>query len=251
MLGFMAISGFFGLANLQKLEAALLMPDEIYANSPATGWLVVKNCSNRSPRFLLDFTVAGQIASLPYIRRNGTARVPVSLTFSERGAGTVAKMAVSSCFPVNFFVRSAAVVADAAFTVFPEPLPLASSPPDQSENENQSGSSRMNKGSTGDLESIGLYSGREPLKQLHWKLSARHDELFVKELQSEAALPVTLNIEELPGTIEERLSLACFLINSLSTNGRAVGLQIGDETFPPSLTRHGRLAMLTALGVYQ
>ena len=35
MLGFMAVSGIFGLRNLQKLDLSVRFPDEIYCDIPA------------------------------------------------------------------------------------------------------------------------------------------------------------------------------------------------------------------------
>jgi uncharacterized protein (DUF58 family) len=250
MLGFMAITGFFGLGNLQKIEAEIIMPDEMYAGIPATAQLLVRNASRRSPRFLLDFLIAGNSTLLPWLKKGGSSRCPITLIFSERGAGTIERIAVTSRFPVNFFVRSASVHTASPFVVFPAPLPLPSDSLPTDEPDNLAGQNRHKRSSSGEMESVGLYSGREPLKQLHWKLSARHDELYVKKLQSEAGKPVVVDPDELHGDLEERLSQACHLINSLSAAGRAVGLTIGSETFAPSSNRSDRLKMLSALACY-
>lgn len=250
MLGFMGISGFFGLGNLQKIEADLILPEEIYAGTPCTAQLLVKNAGSYAPRFILRFVIGNCSALLPHLKKGACVRLPITLNFQERGTGVIEKIAVTSQFPVNFFVRSATVHTDVPFTVFPrpEPLPLRFTPP--ADTADNPGQSRMKRGNSGDLESVGLYSGREPLKQLHWKLSARHDELFVKELQGESGLPVMVNPDELPGSMEERLGRACHLINSCMAEGRAVGLTVGTEIFAPSVNRADRLLMLAALACH-
>ncbi|NJD92070.1 MAG: DUF58 domain-containing protein [Geobacter sp.] len=250
MLGFMGISGFFGLGNLQKIEADIILPEEIYAGVPCTAQLLVKNASSVTPRFILRFIIGNCSALLPYLPKRDSVRLPITLSFQKRGATVIKKIAVTSQFPVNFFVRSATVHTDVAFTVFPrpEPLPARFSPP--AVTADNTGPNRMKRGSSGDMESVGLYSGREPLKQLHWKLSARHDELFVKELQAETGLPVMVNPDELPGNFEERLRYACHQINVYAAEGRAVGLTVGKEIFAPSANRADRLLMLAALACY-
>ena len=250
MLGFMGISGFFGLGNLQKIEADIIMPEEIYAGMPFTAQLLVRNASRHTPRFILRFIIGSSSSLLPYLKKGGTVRLPISITLMERGVGVIEKIAVTSQFPVNFFVRSAAVQTDAPFTVFPTPVPLPARFTLPADLDSNPGPARMRRGNSGDIESVGLYSGREPLKQLHWKLSARHDELFVKELQGESGLPAMVNPDELPGDLEERLCHACHLINSFTAEGRAVGLTVGEEVFPATADRAGRLKMLTALARY-
>lgn len=250
MLGFMGISGFFGLGNLQKIEADIILPEEIYAGVPFTAHLLISNASSRTPRFILRFIIGSSSALLPYLKKGRSVRLPISLSCEERGVGVIEKIAVTSQFPVNFFVRSATVHTDAPFTVFPRPQPLPARFSLPADSDSNPGPSRMKRGSSGDIESVGLYSGREPLKQLHWKLSARHDELFVKELQGESGLPVMVNPDELPGDFEARLCHACHLINTLTAEGRAVGLTVGKDFFAPSLNRADRLKMLAALGCY-
>ena len=250
MLGFMGISGFFGLGNLQKIEADIIMPEEIYAGIPFTAQLLVKNASSNTPRFLLRFIIGNSSALLPFLKKGGSVRLPISMTFRDRGAGVIEKIAVTSQFPVNFFVRSASVHTDAPFTVFPRPEPLPARFPVPADLDSNPGPARMKRGNSGDIESIGFYSGMEPLKQLHWKLSARHDELFVKELQGESGVPVMINPDVLPGSLEERLSHACHLINSFTAEGRPVGLSVGTEVFVPSSNRADRLKMLDVLACY-
>lgn len=250
MLGFMGISGFFGLGNLQKIEADIIVPEEIYARVPFTAQLLIRNASIHTPRFLLRFSIGPSSTLLPFLKKGGTVRLPISVAIQERGSGVIEKIAVTSQFPVNFFARSATVHTDASFTVFPMPAPLPASFPLPADLVSNPGPSRMKRGNSGDIESVGLYSGWEPLKQLHWKLSARHDELFVKELQAESGVPVMVNPDELPGDLEERLCHACHLVNMFTAEGRAVGLTVGTEFFAPSSNRADRLKMLAALACY-
>jgi uncharacterized protein (DUF58 family) len=246
MLGFMAVSGVFGLRNIQKLDIALKFPDEIYCDIPAQ--LTIQLTSQRSilPHYLLTLIVNASEADFQILRPTERKEKRVLVTFRERGMGTVTKAAVTSPFPVNFFVRSNIFRLDATYLVFPKPVP----PPHGllPEDHKESGvTSQHRRGVSGETESIGVYTEAEPLKQIHWKLSARHDDLLVKEMSSEAGKPVIIDLDELPGVGEERLGHATCMINSLMAEGRAVGLKTGEKTILPGTSRSHRLKMLGEL----
>ena len=249
MLGFMAASGVFGLRNLQRLDAVLLLPDEIYPDIPAQATLEITARSRTLPHFLLKFHLQNAAAVLPFLPKGESVRLKVPITFTSRGAGSIDHIAVTSPFPVNFFVRSSIIRTAAEYLVFPKPAALPSGLATGEETA-RGEQTRQRQGGSGELEAISTYTGREPLKLVHWKLSARHDELFVREMQSEQGAPVTINPDELPGTQEERLSHAAFLINSLMAAGKAVGLQLGEEAILPGISRSHRLRMLGKLACH-
>ncbi|MBE0599494.1 MAG: DUF58 domain-containing protein, partial [Desulfuromonadales bacterium] len=104
------------------------------------------------------------------------------------------------------------------------------------------------RGYEGDVSRIGDYHG-EPLKLIHWKLSARLGELKVRELSGPTREPVLIDPSQLPGPgLEERLSCASYLVNRLQREGCPVGLRLGDSILPPEFGRAHRLRLLSALG---
>ncbi len=249
MLGFMAISGVFGLRNLQKLDVSLRFPDEIYCDIPAQLTLQLTSRNLLLPHYLLTLHIKGAEAAFPILQAKRKKELKLLVTFSARGAGTVTTAAVTSPFPVNFFVRSILLDLDAGYLVFPQPRPLPRGW--NSSDPSEAGSTfQLRKGSSGEMESIDSYTGKEPFKQIHWKLSARHDDLLVKELTEETGKPVIIDPDQLPGEIEERLSHAAFLINSLMLDGRAVGLKIGEKAIMPGISRNHRLKMLGELACH-
>jgi len=249
MLGFMAVSGIFGLQNLQKLEISVKFPDEIYCDIPAQ--LTVQLSTKRTvlPHYLLTLLLEGAEAAIPFLNTRERKDQKLLVTFKARGAGTISKAAVTSPFPVNFFVRSNLLALQAGYLVFPQPKPL---PPswNRSDPRETGKVSQLKKGSSGETESIDLYTGSEPFKQIHWKLSARHDDLLVKEMTEEAGKPVIIDLDLLPGGVEERLGHAAYLINNLMSDGRAVGLKIGEKSIPPGISRGHRLRLLGELACH-
>ncbi len=246
MLGFMAVSGIFGLRNLRKLDLSVRFPDEIYCDIPTQ--LTLQLTSGRSilPHYLLTIRLNGAEADFPILGPGKRREAKVLVTFHKRGRGNITKAAVISPFPVNFFVRSNIFSLDATCLVFPKPVP----PPQDWTHEDLKDTgttSHKRKGSSGETESIGAYTETEPLKQIHWKLSARHDELLVKEMSAESGKPVIIDLDMLQGEIETRLCHAAHLINSLMAAGKAVGLKSGVKTIPPAVSRSHRLKMLGEL----
>jgi uncharacterized protein (DUF58 family) len=107
------------------------------------------------------------------------------------------------------------------------------------------------KGQDGDVSRISDYVGGEPLKLIHWKLTARHDRLKVKELSASTETPVTIDLEAIPASgVEQRLSFGVYLITRLLRTGRPVGLKVGSMEISPESSRQHKLLLLKVLALY-
>jgi len=100
------------------------------------------------------------------------------------------------------------------------------------------------------LQSIADYHRQVPLRAVHWKLSARHQDLKIKQLSSSGAEPVVIDLAELSGNLEARLSQACYLVRELLRRQRPVGLKLGGRTIAAECGRRQRLRLLTELAGY-
>ena len=94
------------------------------------------------------------------------------------------------------------------------------------------------------MERIAAYSGREPLRVIHWKLSARGDDLLVKDFGRQTSPPLVIDLDTLAGsTLEERISQAAWLVRRW-VQQRPVGLCLGGRMIPPASGRaHGALLL--------
>jgi uncharacterized protein (DUF58 family) len=246
----MAVSGLLGWANIRGLRVECTVPDEVYCGAPTLVTVRLKNCRRLLPSFLLRLRLMDGSVSFPLVGRGADASASFSQLFPERGEHGVGLCVVSSPFPVNFFVRSVTAVLDTTAVVFPAPRPLAAALYDDRQGDG-AGSTALRKGHDGEVQKISDYSGAEPLKMIHWRLSARHDQLKVKEASATAVVPVIVDPSLLPGDgLEERLRTAAFLINRLMRSNRPVGLKIPGETVPAALSRHHRLRLLRELAMY-
>ncbi len=246
----MSVSGVLGVLNIQGLGLRLEIPDEVYAGLGTLLTLQLVNSKRWLPSFLLRVELCGESARFTHLPAKGSDCAAVALTFPERGRQHLAYATLSSPFPINFFVRSTRLPLQESLVVFPGPRRcLASGVPDQHGGRGAAPTSA--RGYEGELLKIVDYSGGEPLKLIHWRLSARHGGLKVKELSAEVSEPVMLDITTLPGrTLEEMLCCGAYLINRFNREARPVGLMLEGKVFPPALSRAHRLKLLTELALY-
>ena len=250
MLGFMAVSGVLGWLNIRGLTLAVSPPDELYAGVQTLVTLRMENRKRFLPSFLITVFVADRSTSFLLLDPGRPESGSLLMAFPERGWHGVRRAAISSSFPVNFFVRSRTIEVAGRFPVFPAPRPVAGINAGGKPGSGQAGFSRS-KGYEGDLAKISDYRGGESLKLIHWRLSAKHEEFKVKELTATSDRPVLLDLDLMPGSsLEERLSSCTFLVNRLARGGRPVGLKLGDRVLAPAASRSHRLKLLGELAVH-
>lgn len=253
LLGFMAVSGLMGHWNLKKIHVRLEPPEEIYAGLETLIRVHLENRRRILPVFLLDVSFepdTGHSAHIMMAGRNRHESLSVPAMFPQRGIHTRHRLILSSAFPINFFVRQRIIELKHDITVFPRPVACQhSTTTDQAHRDGTNMGQR--KGTEGDISRIGNYQGNEPLKMIHWKLSARHDSLKTKELTQVQRPPVEIDPLSLPGAnLEQQLSCAAFLIRDRMRDNQAVGLKLGSTTLPPELGPGHKIRLLKELAIY-
>lgn len=248
LLAFMSVTGYVGMVNLQRLAVEVIPPPEVYAGQPASFTLRVTNRKRRLPSFLLSFSCHGVNAALVHLPAAATLDLPFELILPERGRTHLSTVQVSSPFPVSFFVRSWRLAVHRELLVYPRLLPC----PEQAGGERGAPFSvgrRDERGSSGEVERIVEYSGREPLRQIHWKLSARSEGLKVKQYRAATAEPLMIELDALPGRLEERISCAAWMVHHWAPD-RQVGLRLGEQVLQPLTGLRQMHQLLAALAVY-
>lgn len=246
----MAISGILGKWNLSRIRIGCTPPDEVYDGLPTLFSINLENRRRWLPVFLIEVSLEEQVVLFPIVDPGESRSKSLETVMHGRGLQYMATATVRSRFPINFFIRRMELPIDREVIVFPKPLPY------DSLNLPDPGGSRganinMQKGQEGDISRIGDYLGGEPLKLIHWKLSARHDRLKVKELSTSSQIPVTIDLETIPAAgVEQRLSFGAYLVNDLLRRGRPVGLRIGSVEIPPDDSKQHKLLLLQKLALY-
>lgn len=250
LLGFMTISGLIGHWNLSGLQITLEPAEEIYDGLETLLPLRITNQRRWLPSFLLDIELGSGDSHLPLLKRGHSHHLCVPITLHGRGRHGQHRLTVRSSFPINFFIRSSTVAIDQVLVAFPRPQPCSLQGADQVRQRGGQPAAQR-RGHDGDLHSIGDYGGGEPLKMIHWKLSARHDSLKVKQLSATQQQPLEINPDHLPGSgLEQRLSCAAYLINQAYRRQLPIGLRLGHRRWPAASGRRHKLHLLTELANY-
>ena len=240
----MSITGLAGMINLKGLTPEVLPPAEIFAGSATPFRLRLHNEKQSLPSFLIRVECdSGVGVTLPVVPHASVAETSLQMTFSRRGFARIGTVRISSPFPVNFFTRFWTFRMDEEFVVYPR-LIQGAAVGDGPEARRTGSMTRHDRGQDGELERIAGYSGREPLRTIHWKLSARVDDLLVKEFGLQSAPPLVIDPEQLAGTtLEERISQAAWLVRR-KVHEQPVGLCLGGRTIPPAAGRvHGAILL--------
>jgi uncharacterized protein (DUF58 family) len=240
----MSITGLAGMINMKGLTPELLPPVEVFAGNSAPFRLRLHNIKQRLPSFLISVECEnGQGVTLPVVPRASVTEATIQMVFPRRGSSRIGTIRISSPFPVSFFTRFWTFSMEDEFIVYPR-LMHGVACGDGAEAHQIGGIARHGRGQDGELERISGYSGREPLRMIHWKLSARVDDLLVKEFGRQSVPPLVIDLEALAGnSMEERISQAAWLVRRKVCE-RPVGLCLGGRTIPPALGRsHGALLL--------
>jgi uncharacterized protein (DUF58 family) len=251
LLSFMSISGFFGKANLAKLDLGIGYPDEVYAGSRVPIKVTVENRRKFLPAFLIGLYADRISVLIPFTPGKSASSVYTSVTFPERGLYTIAEPYISSVFPFNFFTRFKTVHSTSDIIVLPrlKVCDLAN----LYRKERRLRGERMSEaiGYDADVVSIREYVRGDPVKYINWKATAKTGKLKTKELSSLSYQPVIIEFENvLIRDIEERISCIAYTIVQLLRNNVPVGLNINGRTYPPDITAAHRLNMLKELAMY-
>ncbi|MGD0585976.1 MAG: DUF58 domain-containing protein [Oryzomonas sp.] len=250
LLAFMSVAGYAGARNIKGLTPEVIPPAEIFAGTAAPFCLRIHNNKRHIASFLVRLECpGGQGVTFPFIERMASAEENIALTFPDRGRAAINRVTISSPFPVNFFTRYWTFTSDSRFVVFPRLL-AGMTVGDTDESERQGSSTRRDRGLDGELERIAAYSGREPLRMIHWKLSARGEDLLVKEFGRQATPPLVIDLDSLPGQgLEQRISRAAWLVRRW-VSLRPVGLRCGTRVIPAETGRRHGMKLLTELALY-
>jgi uncharacterized protein (DUF58 family) len=247
----MSISGILGNHNLNGLTVQIMPPEEVYDGLETLFTFRIHNGRRLLHSFLLEIVFQDHCSNdIPLLVLGETSKVTFPVTFRGRGEHIDHLVTIRSNFPINFFIRSRTIQLHQPILVFPRPFPCRSALSEYSDKAGQMNESTQ-KGYEGDVTRIGDYQGGEPLKMIHWKLSARHDSLKIKELSSTVAEPVEIDLHTLPGkSMESQICCASFLINEFSRTNRPVGLKLGKTLHPAATGRQHKYHLLSELARY-
>jgi uncharacterized protein (DUF58 family) len=245
LLSFMLLSGMLSLYNLKGLSLELIPPKEVYAQKAENFKLILKN-QKRFPSFTLLVEAQGSRAFFPILEKEEVGFI--TLKFPRRGYYDKLSVRVSSSFPVGLFERFFHTDVPVNLVVYPYPMAVSKRIRVEGLQRGEWLTVGRRRGYE-HLHSVREYMG-EPVKLIHWKLSAKVGKLYVKDFLAEESPPVVLSLDMVEGTIEDKLSKLSYLVLEYSKRGTPVGLRLDGTYLEPALGEEHKRKMLRELALF-
>src|SRR3712207_6270719 len=193
-----------GRVSLRDLVVTARFPDHIFAGDPSPVIVTVNNTKRLLPS--LSVTVEARervetggrprglfrrprgrkraLAYFMYLPHRAKVEQRVEQTFAARGRVLVTGFEISTRFPFGFFrLRRRLRARDVEIVVYPKPEGLGDElhllPIDAGQLEAQ------RRGAGHDLHSLREYQPHDDVRHIHWKATARHGRLVVREFTAE------------------------------------------------------------------
>lgn len=254
---------------------------ELAGDARAGGWLRVHLCVRNGrrrlgtwavvvhDRFQPDKRIRGNLfrVAVPfsYIRGDQSRRQSYQIRLPERGRHRVGPLTVSTAFPFGFVRHTVTLAAEQELIVYPR-LGRLSAQWQRSRVTVERGVRRAKQTgrAPGDMFAVREWQAGDSSRWIHWRKSARHGELIVKqfERQGDHQVAVLLDLWQPPGElgqrgeqIEQAVSCAATLVEQacragnrllLGVAGEHVSWMAGRATMPYTREAERRLALAQA-----
>jgi len=251
-LALVILSGFLSEWTLTRVSLAVRPASEAFAGKEA---FLSVSCSAAGKRFpglslAVSLRVPGETLTVrfPDIPPGGTATRVVRFHPSRRGRVGTVSAALSTRFPFSLFEKSVDFEIGTELMVYPRPAPAGERErnlPETFPDENPRHAGRTGAFPRGVREHLPA----DPVRDIHWKASARAGRWMVKEREGESAPAVDLRVPApcAVGVFEEELSGACGAVLALERTGVPYRLWIGDRLVADARAADRRKRALAAL----
>jgi uncharacterized protein (DUF58 family) len=151
------------------------------------------------------------------------ARIVLPVRATRRGWLTLDDVTISTRYPFGIFRAWSRVDTQQAVLVYPAPAGSPNLPLHDSGDDGQGVA-----GGRGNEDYVGLrgYQPGDPIRQIHWKLAARSDDLTVKEFGGTLSADLILDVESVSGSMEARLSQLVMWVLEAQAGGFRYGLKL-------------------------
>ena len=260
MLSLIVMSGILSEQCLRRLVMRRVIPDTIFANSPATVTLSIANRQPKLPSFslrVLDI-VEGKAVDrgihILHLPAGASVSQSYPVLFTRRGRHRIDGVRVQTRFPFGLFIKSASFFISSDLVVYPELRPLSERLVhdlavlgyDQALPKRGPGSGLYN---------LREYQHGDDSRIIHWKTTARQSRLIVRETETEdlrqvtLALPTAVPEDCAPECFEQAVSLTASLAAHFQQQGFAVRLLVGAQEAPHGVGEPHLYRMLHALAL--
>ena len=248
--------------NLSRLRLDLELPDEVYANRPFEMGVELFGPRYRPQRgvvFQLEGSAPLLVANVSTGERQGALlKATQEILLTRRGLHPLKGARALSLYPLGFFRKSLEFAVPDTLLVYPELYAAAPAAPHSAINVGSRSSRR--RGQSQDVHSLRPFRAGDDLRSVHWKQSARQDDLVYLLRAAEEDRRLSVVVDNAVGTqldeaasnrFERLVSEAATLCVDALRNGFAVELVTRDSRLPFASGRPQRHAILEHLAILE
>lgn len=253
-LSLVILSGVLSEWCIRGLSVRVRHAAEAFASRDS---LLAVTCASGRKRFpslsvtcMLSIDGAPCAVRFPEIPAGGSVTRVVSWRPARRGAVSSASGTVSTLFPFALFEKSADIAGDVVLVVYPRPAEAQR--PETSDGDGAAGDAIASTGRPGPaIRGVRGHLPADPVRDIHWKASARLGRWMVKEREKEAGHVAELRLEipAPPEEFERAVSRTCARVLRLEREGRPYRLLLGGRLVAGPADGRSRAKALSALAM--
>ncbi len=260
MLGVLVVSGVVSRYNVDRLDAAVEVRGDVFANEPFTVDFSLRNRSRLFPHWflLVAASKSGIPRLVPYLPRKERSQGRLEILLRHRGVQEIPAVHVSSLFPFGFFRKGVRYPVDEELVVFPEIYSAATAEVERTGRFGDAAAGRAGWGH--DLYALrGFRQGDDP-RGIHWKQTARTGAMVFMERESEDNRRLSILFDNGVGSLDGQAARDRFerLVSEAATaavdhlaRDFEVELVTREQTLPFARGRRQRTAILETLAVIE
>src|SRR3954471_3624693 len=235
------------LLALRGLDVELVAPAETRQGLDTPVRLAVTN-RKRAVRWGIvahDLHVGGANMYLGAVRPGERVEVWTERGAPRRGEARTAVVELRSAAPFGVAERRRRLPADATTLVLPRIVPLGALPfVDLASSREAATETDPRRGQGPEYLGVREFRPGDPIRQVHWRLSARHGELVVRDLEEHRVprLAVWIDTHD-DAVLDEACSVAASIVSSASATGVGIRLAAAAADGPAVVSRASALAL--------
>jgi len=233
---------------VRGLEVELAAPAETRQGDDVTVRLTVTN-RGRAVRWGIvtrDEHIGGSTTFVGAIRPGERVEVGTVRGAPRRGEARTAWVELRSAAPFGVAERRRRLPVDATTLVLPRVVPLGALPfVDLASSREASTESDPRRGQGPEYLGVREYRPGDPIRQVHWRLTARHGELVVRDLEEHRVprLAIWIDTHTDADTLDDICSAAASIVGSASATGVGVRLAAATAEGPSVVSRANTLTL--------
>ncbi len=243
-----------GHFNLRKLSGDVVVEEPVYAGVSQTAVYRFFNDRKHGTAFLVNLSddEAGMVSSAPRVDAEGMVEVKDSVTFVQRGRVRLSHMKLSCGYPFGFYRNTIRLKNPKSFLVYPRLIDVRNL---LAGVQSISGSGALPHPAGEDFTDIRPYRQGDPMRDIHWKATAKSGGLMVKEFRAGVSRHVTVALDTgktaEPEILEKGISLAASLVEVLFSEGHPVRLKTLSRVSAPARSREQFYHIMDMLALVQ